>query len=206
MLELKNLYFTVPDDNNGNPGERNIIDGLNFNFEKGKFYAITGPNGSGKTTLVKTLVGLLKPTNGTIEMNTDNMGYLPQKLNLKNQLPMTVQEVIYSGFKKQRLIPTKTECDLIKAWLLKMEIPELFNKSMNYLSGGQQQRVYLIRALISNPDILILDEPTSALDPSFREKFYIDHLGITSLKELGKKVFGDNSITSLLLIRIHPLD
>ena len=53
MLELKNLYFTVPEESNGNSGERNIIDGLNFNFEKGKFYAITGPNGSGKTTLAK---------------------------------------------------------------------------------------------------------------------------------------------------------
>lgn len=153
-------------------GTFDVLKDVNFHINKGDFLHIVGPNGSGKTTLVKTLVRLLKPTTGLIEINTNNMGYLPQKLNLKNQLPMTVQEVIYSGFKKQRLIPTKKECDLIKSWLLKMEIPELFNQSMNYLSGGQQQRVYLIRALISNPEILILDEPTSALDPSFREKFY----------------------------------
>ena len=153
-------------------GNFDVLKNINFHITKGDFLHIVGPNGSGKTTLVKTLVNLLKPTSGFITMNSNNMGYLPQKLNLKNQIPMTVQEVIYSGLKNQKLIPSKKDCTLIKSWLKRMEIPELFNKSMNYLSGGQQQRVYLIRALISNPDILILDEPTSALDPSFREKFY----------------------------------
>lgn len=149
-----------------------VLKNINFHVKKGDFLHIVGPNGSGKTTLVKTLVSLLKPTHGIIHINTKNMGYLPQKLNLKNQIPMTVQEVIYSGFNKQKLIPSQDDCQLIKKWLSRMEIPELFNQSMNFLSGGQQQRVYLIRALISNPEVLILDEPTSALDPSFREKFY----------------------------------
>lgn len=153
-------------------GNFKVLKDINFHIKKGDFLHIVGPNGSGKTTLVKTLVSLLKPTKGVIHINTKYMGYLPQKLNLKNQIPMTVQEVIYSGFEKQKLIPSHESCNLIKKWLLRMEIPELFNKSMNFLSGGQQQRVYLIRALISNPEVLILDEPTSALDPSFREKFY----------------------------------
>lgn len=153
-------------------GNFEVLKDINFHIKKGDFLHIVGPNGSGKTTLVKTLVSLLKPTKGIIHINTKYMGYLPQKLNLKNQIPMTVQEVIYSGFEIQKLIPSHESCNLIKKWLLRMEIPELFNKSMNFLSGGQQQRVYLIRALISNPEVLILDEPTSALDPSFREKFY----------------------------------
>lgn len=145
---------------------------VNFHLNKGDFLHIVGPNGSGKTTLVKLLVGLLKPTSGVIKIEDVQMGYLPQKLNTKVNLPMTVKEVIYSGFKKQRLKPTKDEYKLIQSWLDKMEIPQLLHDSMSYLSGGQQQRVFLIRALISNPEILILDEPTSALDPSFREKFY----------------------------------
>ena len=66
MLELKNLYFTVPDNNNGNSTERNIIDGLTFNFEKGKFYAITGPNGSGKTTLAKLIMGINPVSRGAV--------------------------------------------------------------------------------------------------------------------------------------------
>ena len=58
MLELKNLYFTVTTDEAGNGGKRNIIEHVNFNFEKGKFYGITGPNGSGKTTLAKLIMGI----------------------------------------------------------------------------------------------------------------------------------------------------
>lgn len=154
-------------------GKFNVLNHINFHMEKGDFLHIIGPNGSGKTTLVKLLIGLLKPTSGEILIEEGlHMGYLPQKMNTKANLPMTVMEVIYSGFRKQSIFPTKADIDLIKFWLNKMEIPQLLNSSMMFLSGGQQQRVFLIRALISDPDLLILDEPTSALDPSFREKFY----------------------------------
>ena len=153
-------------------GKFNVLQNNSFTIKPGDFMHIVGPNGSGKTTLVKLLVGLLKPTSGTIKVHAERMGYLPQKLNTKQNFPMTVKEVIYSGLKKQSLIPSKKDCELINFWLNKMEISELGNQSMQYLSGGQQQRVFLIRALISEPDLLILDEPTSALDPSFREKFY----------------------------------
>lgn len=155
-----------------NFGKFNVLSNITFSIEKGDFLHIVGPNGSGKTTLVKLLVGLLNPSSGHIDVSDVQKGYLPQKLLTKVNLPMTVREVIYSGFPKQKLRPTKTECELIHSWLEIMEIPQLFNESMAYLSGGQQQRVFLIRALISNPELLILDEPTSALDPSFREKFY----------------------------------
>lgn len=153
-------------------GKFQALNNVSFHLPEGHVLHIVGPNGSGKTTLVKTLVGLLKPTTGTIDINAKRMGYLPQKLNTKTNMPMTVREVIYSGFEKQSIKPTKADCDLIIRWLEKMEISHLYEESMTHLSGGQQQRVYIIRALISNPDLLILDEPTSALDPSFREKFY----------------------------------
>ncbi len=155
-----------------NFGKYTALKDVNFTVQSGSFLHIVGPNGSGKTTLVRTLVGLLKPTSGVIDINAKKMGYLPQKLGQRNQLPITVKEVIYSGFPHQRLKATKKECELIKFWLKRMGIPDLFDESMIFLSGGQQQRVYLIRALIGEPDLLILDEPTSALDPSFREKFY----------------------------------
>jgi zinc transport system ATP-binding protein len=153
-------------------GKFNVLSNVSFEVRKGDFLHIVGPNGSGKTTLVKMLVGLLEPTSGLIEMRNVQTGYLPQKLNTKHNFPMTVREVIYSGFIHQKLKPSKEDCELIKKWLDIMEIPQLFKESMSFLSGGQQQRVFLIRALISEPELLILDEPTSALDPSFREKFY----------------------------------
>jgi len=153
-------------------GKFNVLSDITFEVQQGDFLHIVGPNGSGKTTLVKLLVGLLEPTSGLTEILNVQMGYLPQKLNTKHNFPMTVREVIYSGFKHQKLKPSKEECELIKTWLNIMEIPQLFKESMSHLSGGQQQRVFLIRSLISNPELLILDEPTSALDPSFREKFY----------------------------------
>jgi zinc transport system ATP-binding protein len=164
MIEYKDVSVSF--------GKFQALHDVNFKLSKGDFLHIVGPNGSGKTTLVKLLVGLLKPSNGSIINNSLRMGYLPQKLNTKTNLPMTVREVIYSGFAKQKLIPSKEDCDLITEWLKVMEIPQLAKESMAYLSGGQQQRVFIIRALISKPDLLILDEPTSALDPSFREKFY----------------------------------
>jgi zinc transport system ATP-binding protein len=153
-------------------GKFNVLSDISFRVNQGDFLHIVGPNGSGKTTLVKLLVGLLKPSSGSIRVQDVQMGYLPQKLNTKVNFPMTVREVIYSGFKNQKLIPSKADCELIKKWLEIMEIPQLFTESLSFLSGGQQQRVFLIRALISEPELLILDEPTSALDPSFREKFY----------------------------------
>ena len=145
---------------------------LNFQIKKGDFMHIVGPNGSGKTTLIKLLVNLLEPSEGNIVRTPCTMGYLPQKAMINKNLPLTVAEVIYSGFPKPKLKPTKDEIALIKEWLKKMEIESLYDASIQYLSGGQQQRVYIIRALISNPCLIILDEPTSALDPSFREKFY----------------------------------
>jgi zinc transport system ATP-binding protein len=145
---------------------------ISFEINKGDFMHIVGPNGSGKTTLLKLLVDLLPPTGGTITRTPCTMGYLPQKTTINQKLPLTVAEVLYSGFPHPKLKPTKDEVTLMKKWLEKLEIGHLYNHSVRYLSGGQQQRVYIIRALISDPCLIVLDEPTSALDPSFREKFY----------------------------------
>ncbi|MFA5542241.1 MAG: metal ABC transporter ATP-binding protein [Bacilli bacterium] len=144
---------------------------VSFSINKGDFLYIVGPNGSGKTTLIKLMVGVIEPTLGKVHINSDNLGYLPQKFNYSHQFPVTVREVIYSGCKKQRIIATKKSKALIKTWLKKMEIEHLSENSMANLSGGEQQRVFLIRALINKPNLLIMDEPTSALDPKFRRHF-----------------------------------
>ena len=144
---------------------------INFTITRGMLLYIVGPNGSGKTTFIRLLTHLLEPTSGTITYNHERLGYLPQKLNQNPNFPITVEEVIYSGFRKQSLLISKKDREIINSWLVKMKIPELAKKPMAQLSGGQQQRVYIIRSLISDPDVIILDEPTSALDPSFRSYF-----------------------------------
>lgn len=152
-------------------GDVLALKNINFTIDQGMLLYVIGPNGSGKTTFIRLLTKLLEPTSGKLIRHHKRLGYLPQKLNQNQNFPITVEEVIYSGFEKQRLIISREDSAKIKVWLEKMEIGGLLNKPMAQLSGGQQQRVYLIRALISDPDFLILDEPTSALDPSFRSHF-----------------------------------
>lgn len=145
---------------------------IDLTINEGEYVFIIGPNGAGKSTLIKLLTKTINQSEGEISINTNSVGYLPQNLNIKPNFPITVHEVIYTGFKKQKLFISKEEKELIDCWLDRMEISHSKNALMNTLSGGQQQRVYLIRALISNPKLLILDEPTSALDPNFRPMFY----------------------------------
>lgn len=145
---------------------------INLEIYKNDYIYLIGPNGAGKSTLIKVLTGLLKTSEGNVFVGATSIGYMPQILNQKANFPITVNEVIYTGFKKQRLVMSKEDKALIQFWLNKMNIGDIGNKLMSTLSGGQQQRVFLIRTLISNPELLIFDEPTSALDPSFRHHFY----------------------------------
>lgn len=163
VIELKNVNVDF--------GDVVALKDINLNIKRGTLLYIVGPNGSGKTTFVRLLTNLLSPTKGEIIRSEDVLGYLPQKLNQNPNFPITVEEAIYSGFAKQKLFISKEDGEKIQKWLDKMEIGHLRHKPMANLSGGQQQRVYLIRALINNPDFIILDEPTSALDPSFRAYF-----------------------------------
>lgn len=162
-------------------GDIIALKNITFDIYAKDYFYIIGPNGAGKSTLIKLLTGLLKPSEGSFTIHTNSIGYLPQTLNSKPNFPITVNEVIYTGFKKQRLMMKKEDINLIDSWLKKMQIGSTGNKLMSTLSGGQQQRVFLIRALISNPELLILDEPTSALDPSFKSLFY------NILQELNEK-------------------
>lgn len=163
VIELKNVSVDF--------GDVVALKNINIDIKKGMLLYVIGPNGSGKTTFIRLLTNLLHQTSGEIIRAADHVGYLPQKLNQNPSFPITVEEAIYSGFKKQALSISKNDRLLINKWLEKMQISNLARKPMAHLSGGQQQRVYLIRALISEPDLIILDEPTSALDPSFRSYF-----------------------------------
>ncbi len=151
---------------------RTVLSNVNLDINRNDFIAITGPNGGGKTTLLRIILQLLSPTRGSVKYHENlNIGYLPQKNMVDSRFPITVRETVKTG-----LLGSKIKGDEArKAVLSKLEVLELSefeNFSLSQLSGGQMQRTLLARALVSDPDILILDEPLSYLDKHFAQRVY----------------------------------
>lgn len=150
-------------------------------YEK-DFLGIIGPNGGGKTTLVKSILGLHRPDRGSIrfykdgkEVNQINMGYLPQYNSIDKKFPISVYEVIRSGLSKQKSIFRKFSTEQhqsVQQMISRMGLEGLENKAIGELSGGQLQRALLGRALVSNPEVVILDEPNTYIDKRFETKLY----------------------------------
>lgn len=164
--------------------QQTVISNLSFAVKERDFIGLIGTNGAGKTTLLKMIVGLLKPTYGTIRLFGENIdrfkqweriGYVPQKNSFNPLFPATVREVVLSGlFGRSKIFKKLTKSDYIKCEdaLHAMGIEDLSGKRIGQLSGGQQQRVFLARALINNPSLLILDEPTVGIDTETQESFF----------------------------------
>jgi len=158
---------------------------VSFGVEAGSYIGICGPNGSGKSTLIKTILGLLPVQRGQISLfgtpqgkfrRWDRIGYLPQGLQLFNpHFPATVDEVVRLGRLAVKRFPKrfgKEDAQAVNRTLEWMGIGHIRGKMIGELSGGLRQRVLLARALVNQPELLVLDEPTTALDPETRESFY----------------------------------
>lgn len=136
-----------------------------FSIAAGEIVTVIGPNGSGKSTLIKSLLGLMEPSAGTIRKAEGlTIGYVPQKLAIDANLPMTVTRFLS--------LPCRHSTAQIGAVLARVGVPGTQSKQMVALSGGQFQRVLLARALLPDPQILILDEPTQGLDQPGTAAFY----------------------------------
>ncbi len=156
---------------------RQVVGSVSFDLHQGENLCLVGSNGSGKSTLLKGILGLMPITSGSIEFihGKHTAGYLAQISTTDRDFPATVWEIVLSGTQRTgRRLPFYTKDDRRRAHdaLAKLKIENLEKSPIGKLSGGQQQRVLLARALVSDPEILVLDEPCSALDPEITAELY----------------------------------
>ena len=134
-----------------------ILYDISLTVNLNQIITVLGPNGAGKSTLIKVILGLIKPTTGSIKRTSDlTIGYVPQSINLNPTLPITVKRFMRLN-KQLSQIDTHKTLSLVKA-------EYLIDRSMHQLSGGELQRVLLAQALAKRPKLLILDEPTQGVD------------------------------------------
>lgn len=169
-----------------NYGSTEALRDVNLTISSDDFIGIIGPNGGGKTTLIKALLQLVKPTRGEVKYLKKNIkiGYLPQHKTLDTLFPISVRETVLSGLQSRNILgrPSKNDRQRALDIIAQNGIAELSNRQIGELSGGQLQRVLLSRALISEPELLILDEPTTFVDTKFERDFY------DLLKQLSSKI------------------
>ncbi len=151
-----------------------VLEDVHFTIQERSFISIVGPNAGGKTTLLKLMLGLLRPSQGTLEVlgmppekARTRIGYMPQQVQLDLQFPVSVLDVVLMG----RLGPggrigpySRTDRAIALDALRKLEMQDLAGRPFMALSGGQRQRVLIARALASEPQMLFLDEPTANVD------------------------------------------
>jgi zinc transport system ATP-binding protein len=166
VLEIENVsysYDTLP-----------VLDSISMSVFQNEFIGIIGPNGGGKTTLLRIILGQLAPKSGSVKLFgkkprevLQRIGYMPQYSSINKRLLLSVEEIVAMGlFKESHLFPfiSKAKHKKIESVLAMLGLEKLKKKFYSELSGGQKQRTLLARAIISEPDLLLLDEPTSSID------------------------------------------
>lgn len=166
IIELNQVSFGY--------GQEQVLENIDLHLHPGQFAALVGPSGAGKTTLLKLILGLLQPTcgevcaKGSVRVGlTPRVGYVPQLETVDWNFPMTVEQMVLLGrIGKSHRWPWPSLADRrrLATILDRLEITELAQRHIRDLSGGQQQRAFLARALLAEPDLLVLDEPTSGVD------------------------------------------
>lgn len=146
-------------------GANTVLHDVSLTLTKGEIVTIVGPNGSGKTSLLRAIIGAVAPKQGQVDRTPGlRIGYVPQRLHIDQTLPITVDR-----FMRLTSPVPRSRC---KAALEAAGVPDLMNRQMSQLSGGQFQRVLLARALVNEPDVLLLDEATQGLDQPGSAAFY----------------------------------
>jgi len=149
-------------------GRRTVLSGLTFDVNEGDFLGLVGPNGAGKTTVLRAILGTLAPREGTVTRAEGlRFGYVPQRDQVDYNFPLKVLDVVLMG-RYDRIglgrRPGKDDRSRAMAALEHVGIPDLAGRPLRDLSGGQKQRALIARALVGEPNILVLDEPTNGMD------------------------------------------
>jgi zinc transport system ATP-binding protein len=167
-------------------GEEDVLQDVSFVIQSGDYVGLVGANGSGKTTLLRIILGLTLPTEGNVKIfgtpvsifrEWQKIGYIPQNVFRGDMnFPATVEEVVASGrFGASRFVWrlfNNVNYVAVRRAIERAGIEHLMRKRVSELSGGERQRVFIARALVSEPELLILDEPTTGIDAAAEEKFY----------------------------------
>jgi zinc transport system ATP-binding protein len=176
-----------------------VLEDVSLSVTGGEFVAIAGPNGGGKTTLLRLVLGLERPTSGTVRVfgrpagkgaDGARIGYLPQRSRLLGEAPVTVREIVSTG----RLAPSgfwgplrRADREAVARAIETVGLADRADAPLRTLSGGMQQRALIAKALASEPTLLALDEPTTGVDAASQESLGLlleelrERLGVTIL-------------------------
>ncbi|WP_426415561.1 zinc ABC transporter ATP-binding protein ZnuC [Aestuariirhabdus sp. LZHN29] len=157
LLQVQDICFSRQ--------QRCLLDKISFEVNPGEIVTLIGPNGAGKTTLVRIILGLIKADSGhCVKLSGLRIGYMPQKLHIEPTFPLTTE-----GFLRLNGKPSPAEVD---GALQRVGISRLAKRRLQKLSGGEMQRVLLSRALLQNPQLLVLDEPVQGVDINGQRELY----------------------------------
>ncbi|HXK87027.1 MAG: ABC transporter ATP-binding protein [Phycisphaerae bacterium] len=193
-------------------GRRKVLALQNLSIQRGEFVGILGPNGAGKSTLLKACLGLQRGVSGHISvfghaladlgfrelaLLRRRIGYIPQLLPGRMEMPLTVREVVAMGRTAHAgLLRSLTRQDhrLVDEWIERLGLSDLAGQTYGAISGGEQRRTLIARAMVQEPELLLLDEPTANLDLGGRER----------LVSIVEELYRQNSLTVLLVC--HELE
>ena len=174
VVELKDIWVSY--------GEVPALENVSLSVFEHDFLGIIGPNGGGKSTVLKVILGLVKPQHGSVsvlgrppEQARSHIGYVSQRYLFDRDFPASVWDVVLMGrYSRAGILRRYDDRDRAEAGrvLAKVGMLEHRGKQIGRLSGGQQQRVFVARALVAEPELLLLDEPTASIDSTMQTEFY----------------------------------
>jgi len=160
LVEMQGVDITL--------GGRKVLSGADIQVREGEIVTLIGPNGAGKTTAVRVALGLLRPEKGTVSRDKGvKIGYMPQRLSIEPSLPLTVNRFLSLGLDRHARGKGRR-----KDILDELGISHVGDSPVQQVSGGEMQRVLLARALLRNPDLLVLDEPVQGVDVGGQAELY----------------------------------